>query len=139
MSTEEALRHLVGSPPSDVVVIPTNDSARELAVAHSSVLRVVLPATGQPWVMSPLNVSPAGITSVRDFLVGEGVDSGRAAQLARSSGGSVSVLRRLTRKDGDRGTGLPAPQSGFRRFSPPPGSSGSGMQARSPIAKSYSG
>ena len=100
VSTEEALRHLVGSPPSDVVVIPTNERVRELAVAHSSVLRVVLPATGQPRVMNPLNVSPAGITSVRDFLVGEGVDSGRAAQLARSSGGSVSVLRRLTRKDG---------------------------------------
>ena len=100
VSTEEALRHLVGSPPSDVVVIPTNERVRELAVAHSSVLRVVLPATGQPWVMNPLNVSPAGITWVRDFLVGEGVDSGRAAQLARSSGGSVSVLRRLTRKDG---------------------------------------
>ena len=100
VSTEEALRHLVGSPPSDVVVIPRNESVRELAVAHSSVLRVVLPATGQPRVMNPLNASPAGITSVRDFLVGEGVDSGRAAQLARSSGGSVSVLRRLTRKDG---------------------------------------
>ena len=100
VSTEEALRHLVGSPPSDVVVIPTNERVRELAVAHSSVLRVVLPATGQPRVMNPLNVSPAGITSVRDFLVGEGVDSGRASQLARSSGGSVSVLRRLTRKDG---------------------------------------
>ena len=101
VSTEEALRHLAGSPPSDVVVIPTNERVRELAVAHSSVLRVVLPATGQPWVMNPLNVSPAGITSVRDFLVGAGVDTGRAAQLARSSGGSVSVLRRLTRKDGD--------------------------------------
>ena len=95
VSTEEALRHLVGSPPSDVVVIPTNERVRELAVAHSSVLRVVLPATGQPRVMNPLNVSPAEITSVRDFLVGEGVDSGRASQLARSPGGSVSgVLRR---------------------------------------------
>ena len=101
VSTEEALRHLAGSPPSDVVVIPTNERVRELAVAHSSVLRVVLPATGQPWVMNPLNVSPAGITSVRDFLVGAGVDTGRAAQLACSSGGSISVLRRLTRKDGD--------------------------------------
>ena len=101
LSTEEALRHLVGSAPSDVVVIPTNERVRELAVAHSSVLRVVLPATGQPWVMNPLNVSPAGITSVRDFLVGAGVDTGRAAQLACSSGGSISVLRRLTRKDGD--------------------------------------
>ena len=100
LSTDEALRHLVGSPPSDVVVIPTNESVRELAVAHSSVLRVVLPATGQPRVMNPLNVSPAGITAVRDFLVGAGVDSGQAARLARSSGGSVSVLRRLTHKDG---------------------------------------
>ena len=104
LSTEEAVRHLVESPPSDVVVIPTNESVRELAVAHSSVLRVVLPATGQPRVMNPLKVSPAGITAVRDFLVGAGVDSGQAAQLARSSGGSVSVLRRLTRKDG---TGAP--------------------------------
>ena len=104
LSTDEALRHLVGSPPSDVVVIPTNESVRDLAVAHSSVLRVVLPATGQPRVMNPLNVYPAGITAVRDFLVGAGVDSGRAALLARSSGGSVSVLRRLTHKDG---TGAP--------------------------------
>ena len=100
VSTEEALRHLVGSPPSDVVVIPENERVRELAVAHSSVLRVVLPATGQPRVMNPLSVSRAGITSVRDFLVGEGVDSGQAARLARSSGGSVSVLRRLTHKAG---------------------------------------
>ena len=107
LSTEEALRHLVGSAPSDVVVIPANESVRELAVAHSSVLRVVLPATGQPRVSNPLSVSPAGITAVRDFLVGEGVDSGRAAQLARSSGGSVSVLRRLTHKDG---IGAPAYQ-----------------------------
>ena len=104
VSTEEALRHLVGPPPSDVVVIPTNETVRELAVAHSSVLRVVLPATGQPRVMNPLSVSPAGTMAVRDFLVGAGFDSGRAAQLARSSGGSVSVLRRLTRKDG---TGAP--------------------------------
>ena len=104
LSTDEALRHLVGSPPYDVVVIPVNESVRDLAVAHSGVLRVVLPATGQPRVMNPLNVSPAGITAVRDFLVGAGVDSGRAARLARSSGGSVSVLRRLTHKDG---TGAP--------------------------------
>ena len=104
VSTEEALRHLVGSAPSDVVVIPMNESVRELAVAHSNVLRVVLPATGQPRVSNPLSVSPAGTTVVRDFLVGAGVDTGRAAQLARSSGGSVSVLRRLTHKDG---TGAP--------------------------------
>ena len=107
VSTEEALRQLAGSPPSDVVVIPKNESVRELAVAHSSVLRVVLPATGQPRVMNPLNVSPAGTMAVRDFLVRAGVDSGRAAQLARSSGGSVSVLRRLTHKDG---TGTPDSQ-----------------------------
>ena len=100
VSTEEALRHLVGSQQSDVVVIPTNESVRELAVARSSALHVVLPATGQPRVSDPLNVSPAGTTTVREFLVGEGVDSGRAARLARSSGGSVSVLRRLTHKDG---------------------------------------
>ena len=100
VSTEEALRHLVGSPPSDVVVIPENERVRELAVAHSGVLRVVLPATGQPRVMNPLSVSRAGNTAVHDFLAGAGVDSGRAARLARSSGGSVSVLRRLTRKDG---------------------------------------
>ena len=104
LSTEEALRHLVGSAPSDVVVIPTNESVRELAVAHSSMLRIVLPATGQPRVSNPLSVSPAGTTVVRDFLVGAGVDTGRATQLARSSGGSVSVLRRLTHKDG---TGAP--------------------------------
>ena len=104
VSTEEAVLHLAGSPPSDVVVIPENEHVRELAVAHSSVLRVVLPATGQPRVMNPLSVSRAGITSVRDFLVGEGVDSGQAARLARSSGGSVSVLRRLTHK---AGTGAP--------------------------------
>ena len=77
-----------------------NESVRELAVAHSSVLRVVLPATGQPRVSNTLSVSPAGTTVVRDFLVGAGVDTGRAAQLARSSGGSVSVLRRLAHKDG---------------------------------------
>ena len=100
VSTEEAVRHLAGSPPSDVVVIPENERVRELAVAHSSVLRVVLPATGQLRVMNPLSVSPAGNTAVRDFLVGEGVDRGKAAQLARSSGGSVSVLRRLTHKAG---------------------------------------
>ena len=100
LSTEEALRHLVGSPPSDVVVIPTNDTVRELAVAHSNVLRVVLPTTGQPRVSNPLTVERAGTAAVRTFLLGEGIDSGWATQLARSSGGSVSVLRRLTHKDG---------------------------------------
>ena len=104
VSSEEALRYLAGSSPCDVVVIPTNGSVRELAVAHSSVLRVALPTTGQPRVSNPLKVSPAGTTVMRDFLVGEGVDSGRATQLARSSGGSVSVLRRLLHKDG---TGAP--------------------------------
>ena len=101
LSTEEALRRLVGEAPlSDVVVIPTNESVRELAIAHSSVLRVVLPATGQPRVSNPLSVSPAGTTAVRAFLVDARVDTGRADQLAQSSGGSVSVLRRLIHKDG---------------------------------------
>ena len=100
LSTEEALRHLIGSPPSDVVVIPTNERVRELAIAHSNVLRVVLPTTGQPRVSNPLTVERAGTTAVHEFLLGEGIDSGRATQLARSSGGSVSVLRRLTHKDG---------------------------------------
>ena len=99
LGTEEALRHLLGAPPSDVVVIP-DESVRELAIAHSSVLRVVLPATGRPRVSNPLIVSPAGTMAVRDFLVGAGIDTGRADQLARSSGGSVSVLRRLTHKGG---------------------------------------
>ena len=99
LGTEEALRHLLGAPPSDVVVIP-DESVRELAIAHSSVLRVVLPATGQPRVPNPLIVSPAGTMVVRDFLVGAGIDTGRADQLARSSGGSISVLRRLTHKGG---------------------------------------
>ena len=102
LSTEEALRRLVASPPSDVVVIPTNESVRELAVAHSNLLRVVLPTTGQPRVSNPLTVSRAGTTAVREFLISEGVDGGRATRLARSSGGSVSVLRRLTHKEGSR-------------------------------------
>ena len=100
LSTEEALRHLVGSPPSDVVVIPTNDSVRELTIAYSNLLRVVLPTTGQPRVSNPLTVERAGTTAVHEFLLGEGINSGRATQLARSSGGSVTVLRRITHKDG---------------------------------------
>ena len=99
VSTEEALRHLLESTSSDIIVIPTNECVRELGIAHSNVLRVVLPATGQPRVSNPIEISRAGTTAVRDFLVAEGVDLGRAAQLARSSGGSVSVLRRLTHKD----------------------------------------
>ena len=109
LSTEEALRHLVGSPPSDVVVIPTNDRVRELAIAYSKVLRVVLTTTGQPRVSNPLTVERAGTTAVHEFLVGEGIDSGRATQLARSSGGSVSVLRRLTHKDGAESLSFQAP------------------------------
>lgn len=100
VNTEEALRHLVSSPSPDVVVIPANDRVRDLAVAHSNVLRVVVPATGQPRVLNPLVVGSAGIRAVRDCLIAEGVDNGRASQLARSSGGSVSVLRRLTHKYG---------------------------------------
>lgn len=100
-STKEAIRQLAASPPCDIVVIPTNEDARELAVACCGSLRVALPTTGQPQVSDPLIVSPAGRTLVRDFLVGEGFDSGRASQLARSSGGSLSVLRRLTHKDGN--------------------------------------
>ena len=100
VDTEEGLRQLLGAPPSDVVVIPTNEGVRELAVAHSGRIRVVLPYTGQPRVSDPLSVLPAGHIAVRDFLIGKGIDSGRATQLARSSGGSVSVLRRLTHKDG---------------------------------------
>ena len=114
VSTKEGIRQLAGSPPRDVVVIPTNEDARELAVACCERLHVVLPTTGQPQVSDPLIVSPAGRTLVRDFLVGEGCDSGRAAQLARSSGGSVSVLRRLTRKDWNGALGFQLP----KRLSP---------------------
>ena len=102
VSTNEGIRQLAASPPCDVVVIPTNEDVRELAVACCGSVRVALPTTGQPQVSDPLIVSPAGRTLVRDFLVAEGCDSGRASQLARSSGGSVSVLRRLTHKDGNR-------------------------------------
>ena len=102
VSTKEGIRQLAASPPCDVVVIPTSEAAREAAVACCRSIRVALPTTGQPQVSDPLSVSPAGRTQVQEFLVGEGCDSGRAAQLARSSGGSVSVLRRLTHKDGNR-------------------------------------
>ena len=99
VSTKEGIRRLAASPPCDVVVIPTSEEARELAVACCGRLRVALPTTGQPQISDPLVVSPAGRKLVRDFLVGEGCDSGRAFQLARSSGGSLSVLRRLAHKD----------------------------------------
>lgn len=98
--TKEGVRQIAASPLNDVVVIPTSDEARELAVACCTNARVILPTTGQPRVADPLVVFPAGRTHVRDYLIGEGCDSGRASQLARSSGGSVSVLRRLTLKAG---------------------------------------
>ena len=100
VDTEEALRQLLESAPDDVVVIPADGSVRELAVAHCGRIRVVLPDTGQPRVSDSLCVLPAGHRAVWDFLVGEDVDSGRATQLAQGSAGSVSVLRRLTHKDG---------------------------------------
>ena len=100
VDTEGGLRQLLESPPNDVAVIPADGSVRELAVAHCGRIRVVLPYTGQPRVSDPLSVLPAGHMAVRDFLIGKSIDSGRATQLARSSGGSVSVLRSLTHKDG---------------------------------------
>ena len=100
VTTRQGIRQLAASPPSDVVVIPTEESARELAVACCGRLRVALPTTGRPRVSHPLVISPVGRTEVREFLVEQGCDPGRASQLARSSGGSVSVLRRLTHKDG---------------------------------------
>lgn len=100
VDTKEGIRQIAASPPNDVVVIPTSGEARELAVACCANARVVLPMTGQPRVADPLVVVPAGRAHVRDYLIGEGCDSGRASQLARSSGGSVSVLRRLAHKDG---------------------------------------
>lgn len=99
VDTEEGLRQLLKSPPSDVIVIPTTESVRELAVAHCGSIRVALPETGQPH-LNPLKVLPAGRTAVREFLVGNGIASGRATQLARSCGGSISILRRLTDKGG---------------------------------------
>ncbi len=104
VSTKEGIRQLAASPPSDVVVIPTNEVTRKLAIAWCGNLRVAMPTTGQPRVSDPLVISPVGRGLLREFLVREGCDSGRAVQLARSSGGSVSVLRRLTHKDG---TGAP--------------------------------
>ena len=100
VDTEEALRQLLESAPDDVVVIPADGSVRELAVAHRGRIHVVLLYTGQPRSSDSLSVIPAEQRAVRDFLVGEGVDSGRATQLAQASAGSVSVLRRLTHKDG---------------------------------------
>ena len=99
VDTEEGLRQLLNSPPDDVVVVPMNESVRKLAVVYCERIRVVLPDTGQPQVSGSFNVLPAGRRTVRDFLVGKGIDSGRATRLARSSGGSVSVLRRLIQED----------------------------------------
>lgn len=100
VSTKDGIRQLAASPSADAVVVPTNERTRKLAAACCGSLRVALPTTGQPRVSDPLVVSPAGRTLVRDFLIAKGCDPGRAFQLARSSGGSVSVLRRLTHKDG---------------------------------------
>ena len=99
VNTEEGLRQLLKSPPSDVIVVPTTESVRELAVAHCGSMRIALPETGQPH-LNPLKVLPAGRTAVREFLVGNGIDSGQATQLARSCGGSITILRRLTNKGG---------------------------------------
>ena len=99
VSTMEGIRQLAASPPSDVIVIPTNERVRELAVACCRSLRVALPTTGQPRVSDPLVIAPVGRTLLQKFLVENGCDRGRAIQLARSCGGSVSVLRRLTHKD----------------------------------------
>ena len=100
VNTEEGLRQLLKSPPNDVIVIPTTESVRELAVAHSGPIRIALAETGLPRVPNPLKVLPAGRTAVREFLVGNGIASGRATQLARSCGGYISILRRLTDKGG---------------------------------------
>lgn len=105
VSTEEGLRKLVVSPPKDVVVIPTNE-VRELAVEYCEQIRIVLSETGQPQASDPLNVLRVGQTNIRNFLVQEGRESGLATRLARSSGGSVSILRRLIHKDGARPAGF---------------------------------
>ena len=99
VSTEDGIHLLAASPPSDVVVIPMNEEVRNVAIGHCGRLRVVLPTTGQPRVADPIVVSSAGREQVRKFLLQGGYDAGRASQLARSSGGSVSVLRRLIHKD----------------------------------------
>ena len=112
VNTEEGLRQLLKSPPSDVIVVPTTESVRELAVAHCGPIRVALPETGQPRVRDPLKVLPAGRTAVRDFLVGNGIASGQATQLARSCGGSISILRRLTGKGGPH---VPGPEVSNRQ------------------------
>lgn len=104
VNTEEGLRQLLKSPPSDLIVVPTTESVRELAVAHSGPMRIALPETGQPRP-DPLKVLPAGRTAVREFLVGNGIASGRATQLARSCGGSISILRRLTHNGGSQALG----------------------------------
>ena len=92
VSTKDGIRLLAESPLSDVVVIPMDEAVQEVAVAHSGQLRVVLPTTGQPRVADPIVVSSAGREQVRKFLIQKGCDAGRASQLARSSGGSISVL-----------------------------------------------
>ena len=112
VNTEEGLRKLVVSQPKDIVVIPTSD-VQELAIAHRDKIRVVLPATGRPHVSDALKVLPARRTAIQDFLVDAGLDRARAIRLARSAGGSISVLRRLTHKGGTEEPGfqLPTEQS----------------------------
>ena len=105
VNTKEGLRQLLQSPPSDVIVVPTTESVRELAVAHCGPIRVALPEAGQPRVRDPLKVLPAGRTAVQDFLVENDIVSGLATQLARSCGGSISILRRLTNKGGPQALG----------------------------------
>ena len=100
VNTEEGLRQLSGVPLSEVVVVPMNETVGELVVAHCGRVRVVLPRTGQLRVRDPLKVVRVGRGAVRDFLIRNEVDTGRATQLARSCGGSVTVLRRLTHKGG---------------------------------------
>ena len=96
VSTDEALRRLLSAPTSDVVVIPMNNDVRELAVAHCRTLHVALPDTGNRRVPDPLIVSPPGISVVEEHLAANGTDRGRAAEIARACGGSITVLRRLT-------------------------------------------
>ena len=97
VDTDEALRRLLDAPTDDVVVVPMNSKVRELAITHSRTLRVALPTTGTLQVVDPVTVSPPGFSAVEQHLVANGTDSGRAAQIARACGGSVTVLRRLTR------------------------------------------
>ena len=112
VNTEEGLRQLLGSPTNDIVTVPMNETVRDLAVGHCESIRIVLPETGQPWVPDPLKVVPVRQTAMRDFLVGNGIDSGQATQLAHSSGGSATVLRRLTHRAGVQ---APSPQVSDRQ------------------------